>query len=236
MFRVIFVMDLFDRSAVHAKGGDRKEYRPVSASSTVCKSSDPVKIVEALMPEEVYIADLNVLQGLGNANADLIREVSGKTSVMLDFGVSTAKDVGETLTLADTVVIGTETGTLDAIREAALEHPKRVSVSLDIKYGKILKQDPTVPSDPFEIIAFLNELPLRDLIFLDLDRVGTATGFDPAFLQKLAAASKHDVLLGGGVRSMEDLFALEKLGVKGALVATAVHNGSIPLPVLRNGL
>lgn len=234
MFRVIFVMDLFDHCVVHAKGGNRKEYRPVSESSTVCSSSDPVEIVKALKPGEVYIADLNVLQGSGSEdmNVDLIRKVSENTSILLDFGVSAAKDVERPLSLADTVVIGTETGTLAGIREAAFEHPGRLCVSLDLKHGKLLKMDPEIPADPFEVVALLNELPLKDLIFLDLDRVGTSTGFDPEFLEKLAKASKHSLLLGGGVRSPEDLSTLEKLGLKGALVATAVHSGAIPLTML----
>ncbi|MDD3042618.1 MAG: HisA/HisF-related TIM barrel protein [Methanosarcinaceae archaeon] len=237
MFRVIFVMDLFDRSVVHAKGGNRGEYRPVSESSTVCSSSDPVEIVKGLKPAEVYIADLNVLQGSGpgDTNTDLIRKVSEETSTLLDFGVSGAKDVERALSLATTVVIGTETGTLEGIREAAFEHPGRLCVSLDLKHGKLLKKDPEIPADPFKIVALLNELPLKDLIFLDLDRVGTSTGFDPEFLEKLAKASKHGLLLGGGVKNSKDLLILEKLGLKGALVATAVHSGSIPPAMLREG-
>ena len=108
-------------------------------------------------------------------------------------------------------------------------------MSIDIKHGKVLKQDPEIPSDPFEIVEALNGLPLKDLILLDMDRVGTASGFDPAFLGELALRSKHDVLLGGGVRNMEDLYTLGKIGVKGALVATAVHNGSVPLEWLKSG-
>lgn len=237
MFRVIFVMDIFNRNVVLAKGGIRENYRPVSDSSGVCSSPDPVEIVEVLQPLEVYIADLNVLQGGNrNTNSKIIRVVSSKAETMLDFGVSSPDDAEKALSIANTAVIGTETGTFAAIRETSSLHPGRISVSIDIKHGKVLKQDPEVPSDPFEIVEALNGLPLKDLILLDMDRVGTASGFDPAFLGELALRSKHDVLLGGGVRSMEDLYTLGKIGVKGALVATAVHNGSIPLEWLMSGV
>jgi phosphoribosylformimino-5-aminoimidazole carboxamide ribotide isomerase len=176
------------------------------------------------------------LQG-GNrdTNSEIIRAVSSKAETMLDFGVSSPDDAEKALSIANTAIIGTETGTIAVIRETATLHPGRISVSIDIKHGKVLKQDPEIPSDPFEIVEALNGLPLKDLILLDMDRVGTASGFDPAFLKELALRSKHDVLLGGGVRSMENLYALGKIGVKGALVATAVHNGSIPLEWLKNG-
>lgn len=229
-------MDLFNRAVVHAKGGNRKEYMPVSASSMVCDTSDPVRLIETLKPREIYIADLNVLQGIGPRaiNASLIQAVSSKIDTMLDFGVSTPPEALDALSLAGTAIIGTETGCLKTIREAALANPGKISVSIDVKHKKLLKTDPALPEDPFEIVKLLNELPLKDFIFLDLDRVGTASGFDPDFLKQLAAISKYDVLLGGGVRSMEDLLTLEKLGIRGALVATAVHSGAIPLEVLRS--
>lgn len=232
------MMDIFNRSVVLAKGGDREKYRPVSDSSTVCSSSDPVDIVELLRPREVYIADLNVLQGKGprETNAGVIREVSLKADTMLDFGISSPQDVDKALSIAGTAVIGTETGTLSAIKDAAYRNSGRISVSIDIKHGKVLKNDPELSESPFEIVKLLNELPLKDLIFLDLDRVGTASGFDPEFLQKLVECSRHSVLLAGGVKDMEDLFTLDQLGIKGALVATAVHSGLVPPAVLSLGI
>lgn len=238
MFRLVFVMDIFNRTVVLAKGGIRENYLPVSDSSSVCKTSIPLEILEFLHPGEVYIADLNALQGKGplDINAEVIREVSLKADTMLDFGVSSLKDVDKALSIAGTAVIGTETGTLAVIKDSATRNPGRISVSIDVKHGQILKQDPEIPEDPFEIVKLLNGLPLKDLIFLDLDRVGTASGFDHEFLHKLSESSVHDVLLAGGVRGMEDLFALDSLGIKGALVATAIHSGSVPLEVMTRGL
>jgi phosphoribosylformimino-5-aminoimidazole carboxamide ribotide isomerase len=238
MFRVIFVMDIFNHSVVLAKGGVREKYLPVSDTSIVCSSSNPVEIVELLHPREVYIADLNMLQCKGplETNARVIREVSLRVDTMLDSGISAPQDADKALSIAGTAVIGTETGTFSAIKNAACENSGRISVSIDIKHGKVLKNDPELPESPFEIVKLLNNLPLKDLIFLDLDRVGTASGFDPEFLQKLVECSRHNVLLAGGVKDMEDLFTLDKLGIKGALVATAVHSGKVPPAVLSSGL
>ncbi len=238
MFRVVFVMDIFNRRVVLAKGGVREKYLPVSDSSAVCGSSDPVEMVKLLQPREVYIADLNVLQGKGplETNAGIIREVSLRADTMLDFGISSPEGVDKALSIAGTAVIGTETGTLSAIKDAAFGNPGRISVSIDMKHGKVLKEDPEIPESPFEIVKVLNNFPLKDLIFLDLDRVGTASGFDPEFLRKLVESSRHSVLLAGGVKDMEDLFTLDRLGIKGALVATAVHSGLVSPDVLSSGL
>ena len=231
-------MDIFNRSVVLAKGGVREKYHPVSDSSTVCSSSDPVDIVKLLHPREIYIADLNMLQGKSplETNTGVIQEVSSRANTMLDFGISSPQEVGKALSIAGTAVIGTETGMLSVIKDAAYGNPGRISVSIDIKHGKVLKKDPELPESPFEIVKLLNNFPLKDLIFLDLDRVGTASGFDPEFLQKLVECSRHSVLLAGGVKDMEDLVTLEMLGIKGALVATAIHSGVVSPEVLNSGL
>jgi phosphoribosylformimino-5-aminoimidazole carboxamide ribotide isomerase len=41
------------------------------------------------------------------------------------------------------------------------------------------------------------------------------------------------VLVGGGIKGMEDLEVLERIGISGALVATAVHSGKIPVHLIR---
>jgi len=228
MFRVVFVMDIFNRSVVLAKGGIRGKYSPVSDSTVICNNSDPLNIVELLRPREVYIADLNRLQGKESCetNAEIIREVSLRADTMLDFGISSVEEADKALSIAGTAVIGTETGTLSG----------KISVSIDMRHVKVLKEDTEIPDKLFEIVKLLNNFPLKDLIFLDLDRVGTASGFDPICLRKLVEYSKHSVLLGGGIRDIEDLFTLEKLGITGALIATAIHSGLVSPDILSSGL
>ncbi|KGK98442.1 phosphoribosylformimino-5-aminoimidazole carboxamide ribotide isomerase [Methanococcoides methylutens] len=235
MFRIVFVFDVYNHNAVHAQGGDRRRYRPVHESSTLCTTSDPVEIVRSLRPEEVYIADLNRLQGQGapDINFDVIRAVSDQTNVMLDAGVSSFEDIMSVIDLADHPVLGTETASLDTISKVASQYPSRVNVSIDKKDGVILSSDPSMPKDPLEIVEMLNGLDINDVIFLDMDMVGTSAGFDAQFLSLIADVCEHDVLLGGGVRGLEDIGQLEDIGIKGALVATALHNGSIPVTMLQ---
>jgi phosphoribosylformimino-5-aminoimidazole carboxamide ribotide isomerase len=203
-------------------------------NSTICTSSDPVEVIDALKPAEVYIADLNLLQGLGahEINFDIIRSVSQRTKTMVDPGISMLSDGREALLIADTVILGTETASMETIAGAVSEFPGRVNVSIDKKNGRILTRDPTMPDDPFKIVDALNDMDIRNIIILDMDRVGTSRGVDAQFLSKIASKSTHDVLLGGGVRDMADIESLKKIGIKGALVATALHNGSIPLTLI----
>ncbi len=235
MFRIVFVLDIYNRTVVHAQGGNRQNYQPIHKSSVLCNTSKPIEVIDAINPKEVYIADLNILQGIGehDTNFNDIRAVLQKVKTMLDPGISSLSDIGDTLSLASSVILGTETASMDTISRAASEFPGRVNVSIDIKNGRILTRDPDMPDDPIEVIGMLNNMDIRDIIILDMDRVGTSSGVDAQFLSTIAASSNHDVLLGGGVKDMSDIESLKDIGLKGALVATALHNGKIPLALIQ---
>ncbi|WMW21352.1 HisA/HisF-related TIM barrel protein [Methanolobus mangrovi] len=235
MFRIIFVLDIFNQTVVHAQGGNRSEYKPIHFSSHICNTSDAIKIVDAVKPAEIYIADLNLLQKIGKRekNFDIIQAVSEKARVMLDPGITSVSEIEDVMEIVQSVILGTETASLETIKQASSLYPKRINVSIDKKNGKILTNDPSMPDDPFKIVELLNDYDLEDIIILDLDRVGTSSGIDSQFLSKIASISDHNVLLGGGVRNVEDIEALEGIGIKGALVATALHNGSIPLQMIQ---
>ncbi len=235
MFRIVFVLDIYNRTVVHAQGGNRQNYQPIHKSSVLCNTSKPIEVIDAINPKEVYIADLNILQGIGehDTNFNDIRAVLQKVKTMLDPGISSLSDIGDTLSLASSVILGTETASLDTISRAASEFPGRVNVSIDIKNGRILTRDPDMPDDPIKVIGMLNDMDIRDIIILDMDRVGTSSGVDAQFLSTIAASSNHDVLLGGGVKDMSDIESLKDIGLKGALVATALHNGKIPIAMIQ---
>src|SRR6056297_3346017 len=114
MFRTVFVFDVYNHNAVHAHGGDRRKYRPVHESSSICTTSDPEEIVRDLRPKEVYIADLNRLQdhGVADINFDVIRGVSDKAKTMLDAGITSFEDIQPIIDLVPHPVLGTETASL----------------------------------------------------------------------------------------------------------------------------
>ena len=231
MFRIIFVLDLLDGKAVHAIKGERSKYRPVHGS-VVCDSAAPLDIVSSVKPVEVYIADLDRLQGRGD-NFKLTGLVSEKTATMVDIGVENMGDVNKAAEISGTVVVGTETASLDLIKKAAQKFGNRINVSVDIKNGRVLTKDAELMLEPEELVRMLNDYDIGDIIILDLDRVGTGMGIDTDFLKRLVEISRHSILLGGGVKDMDDIYLLEKIGVRGALVATAVHNGNIPVEGVR---
>ncbi len=210
--------------------GERERYEPIDRYSKVVSTSDPEEVVRAVRPKEVYIADLNQITGKGE-NLGAIVAISCLARTMADIGVSNLSDMDH-LPERVSPVLGTETASLKLMEEAALQ--REIVVSMDMKNRKVLSRDSELAAlSPLEVLRRLNGFPLVGVILLELDRVGTSLGLDREFLEKTSSVSDHPLILGGGVKGLEDLMALEKMGFCGALVATAVHNGRIPLEMLR---
>jgi len=231
MFRIIFVLDILNGNAVHAVRGERSKYQPVSGSR-ICDSPSPLDIISALKPGEVYIADLDRLQHLGD-NFELIKRISDKAKTMVDAGVEDMDDIEKCLKIADTAILGTETASIELIKEAAEKFPGRIGVSIDIKNGRVLTKDRRMETKPEELVKLLNDYDIKDLFILELNKVGTGAGIDVDFLRDVVGLSTHNILLGGGIRDMKDIDALKGIGISGALVATAVHNGRIPVEIIQ---
>jgi phosphoribosylformimino-5-aminoimidazole carboxamide ribotide isomerase len=229
--RCIFVLDILNGAVVHAVRGERSRYEPIAGFSRVVATSEPLEIIKALQPKDIYVADLDRLTGRGNS-LELISRISGMTRTMADIGISRASDL-DLLPPAVSPVLGTETAPLSLMKDAASGDRtggRKAVVSIDMRNGKLLASDPDLAEKtPIDLLQILNRLDIEAVILLDLSRVGSSAGLDIPLLEAAAEFSEHPLILGGGIKGEEDLAALEEMGFAGALVATAVHNGKIPL-------
>ena len=223
-FAVIPALDLKDGAVVHAKAGDRAQYRPVE--SPFGAPDDPVAIARGLLAvtgsPSLYIADLDAISGTGN-HFELVRGLSDAlpgVTVWIDAGFSDVADCAFWLPLGATLVIGSESlPAVDNWREIHGAFGESVVLSLDFGTDGSRGPEPLF-SDP--------ALWPRRLIAMDLTRVGADTGPNVDRLKSIVdAADGCAVFAAGGVRNLDDLSALATLQAQGALLATALHSGAI---------
>jgi phosphoribosylformimino-5-aminoimidazole carboxamide ribotide isomerase len=63
-------------------------------------------------------------------------------------------------------------------------------------------------------------------LYTHIDTEGTMSGFPMEIAQKLRAATGKQLIVAGGIRSMEEVRTLEAMGVD-AVVGMAIYTGSI---------
>ena len=227
--RCILACDLKNGIVVKGVRGEREKYRPVHLSSCIVNTSSPVDVIGTLRPKETYIADLDRIMGVGD-HLRPSRSFRGMTETMADIGISSVADFQKAMSVARSAVLGTETAPLSVIEQCQGKH---TVVSLDMKHGKTMQCDPALDMAPLDVLELLEGLELNAVILLDVARVGSGEGIDVQLVTSAASASKHDIIVGGGVRDTSDLELLEKCGASGAIIASAVHDGKIPLSMLR---
>jgi phosphoribosylformimino-5-aminoimidazole carboxamide ribotide isomerase len=231
--RIIPVLDLMGGRVVQGVQGDRARYQPVK--SVLTASCVPLAVARALWVETgcdtVYVADLDAIEGRGD-HRPVIQELSAEIPAHLwvDAGVADMEAVPFwTGAGVDRVVVGSETmdsmESLDAIR--ANFPPEQLVFSLDMQRGQVLSHCHELRAlSPLSLLRRLADRGWTHVILLTLDRVGTGGGPDWSLLEG-ARHSLPDLhlMVGGGVRGIEDLHQLSHLGASGVLVASALHGG-----------
>jgi len=218
---IIPVIDLLNGQVVHAKHGDRQNYLPIQ--SKLCASSQPHIVLDALLElypfDCLYIADLNAIQQNGH-HFDLIKSLQ-KSHPSIDFWLDAGFDHPQTIRETScSVVLGSESLLSMAHYNELMGGCARSPIlSLDFKSGLF--------HGPSELIETANDWPQR-IITMTLNKVGSSSGPDMAQLQAIQSiADGRQIYAAGGVRDSNDLLMLKQMQCSGALVASALHAGSL---------
>ena len=218
---LILAVDLRGGLVVHGAAGARETYRPLDWG--LAPSAEPEAYLAALRPRHVYIADLDRIMRTGDHDALIARLAPRVATCYVDAGFASAAECRAVTGFVP--VLGTETAA-DALGDC----PGGV-LSLDCRDGRVLPHG----EDPVAFLETVRELAFGAHLYLDVGSVGTGRGLDPALLARVRSASDRRLLYGGGVASTADLDLLADDGYDGAIVATAVHRGAIPLDAVRRG-
>ncbi len=222
---IIPVLDLLHGQVVHAIDGKRDRYRPLECD--LCKTSDPIEVVSALLEiypfEIIYIADLNAIENNGNNTHVITRLASHFPTVTLwlDAGISSPLQITTHPASGYRIqwVIGSESlPDISDVKNLMSDRHEQASIlSLDFRNGSFL--------GPAKLLTAVSCWP-EQIIVMSLDRVGNNKGPDIARLSMMRRrAPGQNFFAAGGVRNLIDLKTLYDAGIRGALLASALYSG-----------
>ena len=218
---LVLAMDLKKNLVVHGKSGHRETYRPLDWGCS--PTADPVGFVKAIAPKYIYIADLDRIEGAGSHDP-IVRECARNVSACyLDRGCRSPDDLLDGYHIRN--IVGTETG------GANLSQYTGGFLSLDIKDGRVIPNG----RDLVDMLRQANGWKFEGCIILNIGAVGTEQGLKLETLDAMRAACHRELFWGGGVGTIADLEMLRDAGFDGAIIATALHRGKIPLAWIRKG-
>lgn len=233
--QIIPVIDIRNGVAVRAVAGERGRYQPVSSRLT--ESSEPAEVLRALRQafhcDMCYVADLDAIEGRHRNRCTLAEMARTGVRLIVDAGVVTFADAEELQDCgASQIVLASESlPRLDQLRQFVEQFgSKSLIFSVDLKHGQLQSADLQCSfTNPEELIAFVVEAGIDQIIVLDLAAVGTGTGIPtlPLCQQAKSCWPQLRIISGGGVHSRNCLLKAQAAQLDGLLIASALHDGRL---------
>ena len=233
--QIIPVIDIRNGMAVRAVAGERSLYRAINSLWTT--SAEPAEVLKALERhfhcDVCYVADLDAIERQPLNHGTIAEMVRIGVALIVDAGATEVAQiealleigVGQVVLSSESLQDLTQLETLARQFDAA-----SLIFSLDLKHGRLLASDPAWQGkSPLDLVRFVIERGIRELIVLDLAAVGTGHGIPTLQLCQDIRRMSPDIRIisGGGVVSAACVADAAHSGLDGLLIASALHDGRL---------
>ena len=224
-------IDLQDGKCVRLTKGDFEQQTVYSRSPI-----EQAKAFEDIGFKFLHVVDLDRTIHKEKSNLKTIKEIVQNTDLKVPVGggLRTKDTVEEVIDLGvENAVMGTAAvNNPDLLIEVAQKYKNKISVGLDVRDKMIaLKgwKDQTEISC-FDFLETIKNLPLKSIIFTDINKDGMKQGVNIEDTLKMAESSDIPVTASGGVSSIEDIKTIKaKKKISGVVVGKAIYDGLIDL-------
>ncbi len=223
-------IDLFDGKAVRLFKGDYNQMtvyseNPIEIARDFCKQG----------AKFIHIVDLEGAKDGTTPNLNIVKQIANETNLFTEIGggIRSMETVSAYLENGvDRVILGTAAVKDEAfLKEALNEYGERIAVGVDIKDGFVSIKGWTENSeyDCFTFCEKMQALGVKTLICTDISKDGAMQGTNRELYRELSEKFSIDITASGGVSSLDDIVALRKLDLYGAIIGKAYYIGAIDL-------
>ena len=199
-------IDLQDGKCVRLTKGNFDEKTIYSRSPL-----EQAKVFQEIGFKYLHIVDLDRTISKDKSNLETIKNIIDNTTLNIQVGggLRTEDTIEEVMDLGiDNAVLGTAAvNNPDLLITMSQKYKNKISVGLDVREKMIaLKgwKDQTQISC-FDFLNTIKNLPLRSIIFTDINKDGMKQGINIDDTLKMAESSKISVIASGGVSNIEDI-------------------------------
>ena len=227
---IIPAIDLIGGKAVRLKKGDYNEVTVYNDDPT-----EVAKSFERSGASFMHVVDLDGAKDGSTANFDTIRNIVAGTSLFVEVGggIRSIDTVRKYIELGvRRVIIGTAAvKDPEFLAEAVREYPEKVAVGIDIKDGMVAIKGWTELSEYscFDFCEKMQSVGVKTIICTDVSKDGMMSGTNLELYAELQDKYDMNIIASGGVSSLDDVRALAKMNVYGAIIGKALYTGAVSL-------
>ena len=183
----------------------------------------------------IHIVDLDGAREGSAVNMDVVKKIACFPDVLTEIGggIRNQATVERYLNAGiSRVILGT--AALDDpvfLKESIIEYGDRIAVGADLRDGKVAVKGWLEKSDKdgLDFLKELEDLGVRSVIVTDISRDGAMRGTNLEMYARIGRETSMKVTASGGVSTLEDVRALKRIGVWGAIIGKAYYTGAIDL-------
>ena len=168
-------------------------------------------------------------------NLNIVKQIANETQLFVEIGggirsIETVKTYLENG--VDRVILGTAAvNDEEFLKTAVTEYGDKIAVGVDIKDGFVAIKGWTEKSQYScnDFCKKMQDIGVKYIICTDISKDGAMQGTNRELYKELSERFSVNITASGGVSSIEDIKALRKLDLYGAIIGKAYYIGAIDL-------
>lgn len=239
MIDIIPAIDLIDGKCVRLTKGDYNQKKEYSALPL-----DMALRYQDIGIRRLHLVDLDGAKSCSPKNLHVLEEIATRTSLDIEWGGGIKSDEA----LRDAFNAGADHLIIGSV---AVSQPERFAHWLDVYGGNRLILGADVSDGRVAINGWLEKSEmtieelidrfrphgLHEVICTDITKDGMLQGPTFELYARLQDAyPEQDIIVSGGISSMDDIFRLDEMGLRHVIVGKAIYEGRITLEELKKGL
>ncbi len=185
--------------------------------------------------EWLHMVDLDGAKDAAPKNRPVFLEIAARTRLKVEVGggIRDLETVEEYLThgIARVILGSVAVKKPEVVRIAVREYGERIAVGIDARDGMVAVDGWLGKSEVnyLELAHAMADVGVKTIIFTDISKDGTLTGPNLDQLAQINGAADCNIIASGGISSIEDIHALKKLGLYGAICGKSLYQGTLSL-------
>lgn len=228
---IIFpAIDLKDGKCVRLYQGKFEESEVVG--------ENPLKVAMSFKEcgaEYIHMVDLDGALNGEIKNLKIIAEVVKTVGVPVELGggIRDMKTIDMLIEVGvSRVILGTAAlKSPQFVMEAVKKYGEKIAVGIDAKNEKVAVNGWLNVSsvDYIDFAKEMEKIGVKTIIFTDISKDGTLQGPNLEQLGKIQSSVSCNIIASGGIKDIQDLKTINKMGIYGAITGKAIYCGNIDL-------
>ena len=227
---ILPAIDIKDGSCVRLYKGEFSTVHKVAENPL-----ETARKFEADGAEWLHMVELDGAKDAKPQNTEIFCEIARETSLKVEVGggIRSLETVETYLSRGiSRVILGSAAvRNPELVKAAVKEYGDKIAVGIDAKNGMAAVEGwlDTSAAHYLDLAKAMEQIGVSTIIYTDISKDGTLTGPNLQELDAINRAVSCNIVASGGISNLDDITALRKLGLYGAICGKSLYQGTLDL-------